>query len=408
MTSLDMTSFDAALKVHYTPDRIVRMAYEDHPFLALLPKMNRFGGKNLPIPIIYGNPQGRSSTFSYAKANKTPGKYEDFVITRAKDYGICSIDGETIEASKGDSEAFLEAVTGEIDGTFNEVNNSLAAALFRNGSGSIGKISTGTTIASTTLKLDDPESVVNFAIGQVLVASTSNGGGTVKSNGGVENALTVAGVDRDLGQLTLSAQMDSFATNDWAQGDYIFVQGDYDSKIKGLEAWVPENAPGATAFFGVDRSVDSRLGGLRKDISNMPLEEGLLEGAARLQREGAKPSHCFMNYNRYTQLEKSLGSKVNYVDVMSNVGIGFRGILINTNKGPVTVLADQSCQGDVAWMLDMRWWKMYSLGDVPRFLMHDGLKMLRETNSDGVEVQTGYYAQLGCRAPGWNMRLKLA
>lgn len=409
MTALNTTSFEAALKVHYTNDRIVRAAYEDHPFLALLPKMNRFGGKNLPIPIIYGNPQGRSSTFATAKANKTPGKYTDFVLTRAKDYGLASIDGETIEASKGDANAFMEAVTAEIDGTFNEINNSLAAALFRNGSGYIGKIGSTTTIGSTTLVLDDEESVVNFAVGQVLVASTAAGGGSVKQSSSVDNTLTVTHVDRDSGTLTVSALMDSFASNDWALGDYLFVQGDYDAKVTGLEAWLPATAPTSTAFFGVDRSLDSRLGGLRRDISNLPLEEGLINGASRLQREGGKPTHTFMSYNRYSQLEKSLGSKVQYVDMMaSQVGISFRGIQLNTNKGPVTVLADQSCPDEVAYMLDMRWWKLYSLGDAPRFLMHDGLKMLRENDEDGVEVRTGYYAQLGCRAPGWNIRLALA
>ncbi len=47
--SLDMTSFDAALKQHYTNDRVENMVYADNPFLAMVPKMTDFGGKNLPI-----------------------------------------------------------------------------------------------------------------------------------------------------------------------------------------------------------------------------------------------------------------------------------------------------------------------------------------------------------------------
>lgn len=52
--ALDMTSFQSALKQHYTNDRVENTVYKDNPLLALMPKYEQFGGKNLPIPIIYG------------------------------------------------------------------------------------------------------------------------------------------------------------------------------------------------------------------------------------------------------------------------------------------------------------------------------------------------------------------
>jgi hypothetical protein len=39
---------------------------------------------------------------------------KDFVLTRNHDYSIASIDGETLEASKGNANAFLEAAVVEI------------------------------------------------------------------------------------------------------------------------------------------------------------------------------------------------------------------------------------------------------------------------------------------------------
>ena len=77
--------------------------------------MQDFGGKNLPIPIIFGNPQNRSATFSTAVAGTTNSQLKDFVLTRNKDYSIASIDNETLESSKGNSNAFLEAATVEIN-----------------------------------------------------------------------------------------------------------------------------------------------------------------------------------------------------------------------------------------------------------------------------------------------------
>ncbi len=35
---LDLTSFQAALKQHYTSDRVENMVYADNPLLAMLPK----------------------------------------------------------------------------------------------------------------------------------------------------------------------------------------------------------------------------------------------------------------------------------------------------------------------------------------------------------------------------------
>ena len=59
-------------------------------------------------------------------------------------------------------------------------------------------------------------------------------------------------------------------------------------------------------------------------------------------------------------------------------------------------------------MLQMDVWKLYSLGKAPKILDSDGLKFLRDSTADSVEVRVGYYAQLGCRGPGYNVRVALA
>jgi hypothetical protein len=41
--ALDLTSFSAALKQHYTSDRVENMVYKDNPLLAMMPKMESFG-----------------------------------------------------------------------------------------------------------------------------------------------------------------------------------------------------------------------------------------------------------------------------------------------------------------------------------------------------------------------------
>lgn len=401
--SLDMTSFASALKVHYTADRVENMVYRDNPLLALLPKYEQFGGKNLPIPILFGNPQGRSAAFSTAQANKTNSQIKDFVLTRVSDYSLASIQNEVLEASKGDANAFMEAATTEIDGAIHSATRSLAISLYRSGSGSIGQVN-NSSFATTSLQLKNADDVTNFEVGQKLVVSSADGGGSVRSG-----TLTVSGVDRDSGVVTTSANLSS-GISAIAQNDFIFIEGDYDLKIKGMLAWLPSTAPtSGDNFFSVDRSKDAtRLAGIRFDGSSMPIEEALVSAAARVAREGHRPDVCFMNYSKFADLEKALGSKVQYVDVKANAEIGFRGIMINGPRGPIRVIPDQNCPSDRAFMLQMDMWKLYSLGKAPKILDTDGLKMLRESSADAVEVRCGYYAQLGCRAPGANVNIKLS
>lgn len=397
--ALDLTSFDAALKVHYTPQDVQNLVYEDNPFLAMVPKYTKFGGKNLPIPLKYGLPQGRSATFATAQANKNNSKYEDFVLTRAKDYALASIDNETIDASQNDADAFLEAVESEIDGTIQTAGRSLATALFRDGTGAIGRT---VETSGTTITLSDPDDVVNFEVGMEIYFSSD---GTVANLRDSGQAIGISAVDRVAGTLTVDENLT--AISGITTLDYIIVEGDAEAKVKGLAAWLVYGTVTSTAFFGVDRTVDrTRLAGVAYDGSSESIEESLQSALSLTCREGGKPSHCFLNYSRWSDLEKSLGSKVNYVDHVQG-DVGFRGIRIASPKGFVEVYADQNCQSDRAYLLDMRFWKLYSLGEAPKILNHDGNRMLRESNADAVEVRVGYYAQLGCQAPGFNCVVNL-
>lgn len=399
--TIDVSSFGYSLKQIYTNDKVQNLVYKDNPALALISKMEQFGGDNLPIPTIYGNPQGRSQDFSFALANQTDAQGVKFLLTRKHDYSIAQFSNEVMMASKGNSYAFLEAAKLQMDGAIQTLSNAHATDLFRNGSGSRGRIGSGQ--GTPTITLLNAEDIVNFEVGMTVVSSATDGTGSVKSG-----TAPIIGIDRTLGTLTISGNW-STAIGTVAANDYLFVQGDYGQKCSGFGAWVPATAPGATSFFGVDRTADvSRLGGLRKDISAQPLEEGLIDGARLVAREGGSPDTVFMSFNRYAQLEKALGSKVQYVDVMANADIGFRGLMIQGPKAPIKVIPDRNCPDDTAFMMQMNTWKIYSLGKLAQIIDGDGNQMLRMTSADAYQVRFASYFNVGCNAPGWNINLKLA
>lgn len=403
---LDLTSAAFALKKLWPTERIERIGYEDQPFLALVPKSDKFVGENFVQPVIYGNPQGRSSTFARAQANKGSSKGEKFTVTRRKDYSLISIDGETIEAAGDDAGAVVDALDTEVEGGMKSATRSLGLSLFRNGSGSIGQIGTvgtgGNGYTTSQILLKDPNDVVNYEIGQVLVVSLTDGGGAGVKAG----SLTITAIDRDNGVLTFATTVLAGIAAALAN-DYIFVDGDYDAKVIGLDGWMPA-AVTATAFYGVDRTKDTvRLAGCRVDGTASPIEEALLRGAVRVDREGGRLTHYFVHHAQWLNLEFALGSKVQYIDVESEIGIGFRALRIMGPKGPIAVLADVNCQANVAWGISMPTWKLRTLGKAPKFLMLDGNKMLRETASDSYEGRIGYYGALVNKAPAYNVRVAL-
>lgn len=396
--ALDLTSMAPALKVYYTNQKVEDLNYRDHTFLALLPKMEDFYGKNLPIPIHYARPQGRSATFATAKANQTSSKFKDFTLTRAHDYSLATVDNETLEATKNDKGAFMQALTVETDGAMGTLARSLAVSVHRSGSGSIGRVSTS-SFAVQTCTLTDANDIVNFEVGMKIVVSDADGGGSVRSG-----TLLIDGVDRDAGTFHTTANL-STGIAAIAQNDYIFSEGDYDQKIKGLMAWIPLSAPAATLFFGVDRTADIvRLAGVRKDLRGMPLEEAWVKLLVAVCREGGRPDYGMCSHEAFRDLEISLGSKVQYVDVKagSEGQIGFQGIRISSPKGSITIVADMDCPNDRIYVLTLSSWKLYSLGKAPRIFNADGTDVLRDPDADALTLRCLYYAQLGCTAPGWN------
>lgn len=380
------------------------MTYQRNPFFALVPKYERFGGRKLPIPLIYGNPQSRSRVFGTAQTQSasSSSKVEAYELTRVKDYAIATIDNETMEASEGDKNAFIEAATTEIDGAMNALTNSLAMNQYKSGYGERGVVG---AINTLTITLTKAANIVHFEVGMQLRAASTLAASVLRAG-----IMTVTAVDRSNGTFTVDALATGLAAN-----DYIFAEGDREDSAtpvrtmcSGLEAWVPGTAPtGGDNFFGVDRSLDvTRLAGYRLAAAGMSIEEALIEGEALVSRGGFYIDHYFMSHTKMAELKKSLGSKVQYVDLQANPKVSFRGVLIEGNSGTVRCVADRNCPDDTVYGVAINMFKYYSLGKAVRMIGNDGNMWLRQASADGIEVRVGYYGNLGCRAPGYAVNIQ--
>lgn len=407
MASLSTTAVADLLKEVYPNGLPKDIVYKNAPLLAVLPKDTTAEGygKQIHIPLRYADPQGRSANFTKARTAQTASSFKGFNVTLVNDYGSVVIDGEVIDRMKTDKGSFLRALKPEVEAGLRQLRNSLVHGLYRNGGGAIGQISASSIVGTPTITLTNHSDIRFFSPGQILCVAGTDGTSGVQRAG----TVTVASVNRNTGAVT--------ATGNWtagiglaAAGDWIFVDGDFGAKISGLEAWIPSADPGATAFFGVDRSVDPmRLGGIRQDFSAYPIEEAVMRILERMAREDADVDLITLHTLDWTNLAIALGSKVTYgtMEAYDEPTIGFSSIVINGPTGKVNILADPNELPNVCHALTLDSWNVYSIGDIPKMLDTDGNFVLRNVTSDGVEAQLVYRAQLACNAPGWNGRFSI-
>jgi len=412
----------AALKELYTGDDYMKdLVYKKNPFLALVPKdesPSGFAGKYIPVPLVYGTPQGRSAVFANAQTNQTATQVSSFFVYRVSNYQLASITNELIEATKDNAGAFVDESKLVMDTAFRNISNDLALDLFSGGDGFRGSYGVSGSIVAGVITLDNSAQIVNFEIGMTLVSYSQSGSTYTQSTGGALGY--VIAVNRSSGQLTVSATVGGAAgtPTNWStafpnlgvQGDVTFgtlsVTTSY-AKVSGLQAWLPVTAPGPSdSFWGVNRSADvTRLAGVRFNGTGESIEEALIDGSSLVAREGGQPDMCFMTFATWAALEKALGSKVQYVDVKHDeADIAFAGIRVHAPYGPITCIPDRNCPSQTAYLLQMDTLKLRSLGRAPHILTYgiEGLEGLRVGNADALELRIGYYANLICNAPGWN------
>jgi hypothetical protein len=408
----DLAAATAILKELYEGQLVEDEIYKDNPFYTMVKKSTSFGGKNFPIPLAYAGAGGGSTTFANAQANQAPAQYAEFMLTRRREYGIATLDNETAEAAGEDKGAFVDALTDVVDKQILNVTNRIASGLFRSGTGSIGQVSTTVALSTGVITLADPTSVTQFELNQVLQANATDGGASPRAALGY-----VVGVDVVAGTITVATSGFGGAAASpasWTTSDYLLVQGDLNTKVSGLPAWLSSSAPASTDnFYGVNRSVSRwRLAGGYYNGAALPIEEAGVQAAKLLGREGSGPDMAFVNFDSYANLELSLGSKVQYTELMAkgsgDATIAFEGIKINGPRSKITIIPDRNCPQLKMFMLKMAQWTLKSIGECPKILTYkDTGTYMRVVNADAMECRVGTYYNLYTNAPGWSCNVDL-
>lgn len=402
-----LTTFDGLMKEKYEdPSVVEKLIYPENPLLAMLEKRGDTGmvGDVLPVPILYGLPQGLGITFSTAQTNATNVKTTKWSITCGDYYGVVQIGDKVMAASRTNQGAFLSNKEVEMDGLIEQIGDSLSVHAWGNGGLALGRIA---SISSNTLTLETPSDIANFELDMELVASGDGDGSAGTENLRSGNS-TVANIDRAAGTVTITVS----EITSLAAGDYLFRQSDFGgsgggTSLKGVQAFVTTSSAPPT-LWGVTNTVRAtdveRFSGCKvtaADIAGKSMEERIKILVSRMTgRYKAKaPTAGFMHPERFQQLETLMSARGQRDLNTTDTKFGFSKIDIATSGGRIPIYCDRHCPYDRFYAFRMENFWVSSMKDLIHWQNGDGLQILRRATTTDYEARAISYPLLACNAP---------
>lgn len=397
MATATTTTYAAAIKQLWPENRLFKATYLDNPTWAMIPKRFNFRGSPARVALRYADVAGRSATFSNAQSQASPTANAGWLITSVKDYAVATIDGDLIDTAMTDDGAVMDALEAEMDSAVNRMTRSVGLGVHGTSVGVFVQNSSGT---SSPITVADPTALAFLEVGDTFGAvSDATGGGTVRTGSGV-----VTNIDRVGGVVTYTGTITGLLAT-----DYLFIVGDYNARYSGFRDWVPDTAPGATAFFGVTRNVDTRLGGTRFDATSgggATIEEALQKSQALALQLAGKPKSVYMNPVDVGSLMITMGTRAVLTETKVG-GIGFEGIKVFGPGGSMTVYQDFNVALGRAELWDFESCFGLFRGKPCRIIENDGNQILRAASTDSYEVRLVTRGNFVFTRPSSNCNTKL-
>jgi len=403
--SFDRTAALAYLKERWIePDAIMQALIVNSPVLGMMEKVEAAGGRYIHVPLLRTGAQGRSAVHATAVTNAVSSKTIGFDVTYGSNYQLCQIDGNTLDDMANKENALFDAIDCEMEAGIANLKKDLRLQTFGNIGGARGQVLATPGGTDYVITLKNIEDAVHFEENMEICAAATDGtSGSLRDSG---DAITLTAIDRNTGILTSDEYWSAIASI--ATDDYLFAEGDFGAKWAGILSWIPAATPAATAFFGVDRTLDvNRLSGVRYTATGEPIESAFLNAAAKLQLLDGQATVGVVNPVKWAQLANSLGAdRLNRVQLKDYTGrVGYDAIQIVTANGFIPIVSDPGCQVGYGLLLDMKTWKCQSVGKLVHVIDDDGLLIRRAASGDIWNIELKSRGNFTCNNPGRNCRL---
>ena len=415
-----LTTFDAFLKERYADENEVeRLVVENHEFLDMIERDASGSGKYFDHPVVVGNPQGLGATLAKAQtASEAAGgggniQGKDWISNWGDYSGAITVGDKVIKAARDSAGSFLRNKAEEVDGLYRSFGDTMEYYLFADAGRALatGTISSGVV----TLVAATESDIVNIQEGSILVASANDGtssGHTLLGSGSVGYVI---GVNPNAGTFTVSATAGGAAgtPSGWTGTMFFFRDGDFGGGTQGNRillgagAWIPSSDPGATAFEGVDRTLNiQKLSGTRltnAEISGLGLEGRLKKLVMRMVGRGVSPGPTviFMNPEKWQPLADSLESRGQRLLDGGSAIFNYKKISLAMSGRNVDIVSARFCPYHTAFALHTPTIKLRSMDKFPFVVNGDGLDMMRMASSNSYELRLQAYPAVIFAAPGY-------
>jgi hypothetical protein len=417
MTASTLAQFDALLyERRLDSSRLEQLMYGDRVLLGMLEKRGDTGmmGSSMPIPFMYGNPQGAGGAFATAQTNQTNTKSDQWLTTAGSYFGTVAIGDLVLKSSRTNMGAFLSNQLAETDGLYETVAEDLSIYAWGNGGGSLGVRASAST---NVITLTNPSDASNFEIDMVVVASANDGSDAAHALR--TGSTTVTAVNASAGTITLAS---AAAITSFADADNLFRQSDFFGNtgtviMKGMQAFItPTDVP--MALWGVSSATRAlqpqRYAGCRvatATVSNKSYEERLrILGAqmrGRFKSKFGKNMACFMHPEDWQILETVMMARGTRSLTDDSTEFGYQYITVSMGGQMVKVYADRHCPRFVAFILNMDNFWISSVDEFIHEQNEDGLSMLRKATTTDYELRLLSYPILCNNAPKNSGRVPL-
>lgn len=410
MAATTKTDVASVLKDIY-PNGISELviAEANDPFIGLVEKAADFYGKKVVHSWQVNTGNGHSAQFTNAQSGVTAPKFEEPYINQATLYAVQQIETQALlNATRGGG--LTNLVTNAQQNNAYNIGRFLSKFAWGNGGGALGKLGSG-TVGGTTLTLADPNEAQYFSPGMVVAASDTDGtSGSLRSG-----TVTLSAVNYETGVLT--------ATGNWTAGisaiantDYLFRVGDFGKGIFGVRGWIPSSDPTTTDGTGIDRSkYPQLLAGVRYNCSITSPMDAVGAIIGNHSKYSAKHDTLFLPSADYGAL-LSDATTLQRIDTKALIGydshrmaqvkaaeLSFGGVVINGQRGPVSVYSAPAMPKGTYLLTQMASWKLrfmeelaFNPIDVPG---GPGTGSIALASADGIELRAAFMGNLFCSTP---------
>lgn len=421
MAGLDTSVGNAALRIRYAKG-LSRVLYDDKKVTPFYSRIARKKMKAVPaafgsqfiIPVKWNDQQASSPDYAtgYAKINGSSqgaySEYANFTVPAVLKYAFARVSGPMMVQTENSASAFVDAAAEELDGQLRGLQRGLAVTAFGTGLGGRGTISART---ATTITLTNKEDVVNFAVGQDIVAAALESSGALRVT--FNTGVRILGVNPSTGVLTLNGDVTG-GGGAWANSDTVFIykeREDAASPTKqvwyGVAGWVPITAPtvgGGDSWCGLDRAASPQLHGHRFDGGGGAILDVLNDASQWGALMGVQASAIYMNPMDLAKILKAKEGLRHLPMKGETADVSFSGVEFHGANGALPILVDGGVKkGRIYFLDEPSFFVAYSGDDICHPVDNNGMIYNQVAGADAYLAAARTISNLCCDNPGGNM-----